>query len=473
MPRVAAVLMAIICVALALGFSRPHSTPGPALRDFESYYAGGAVWNRGASPYTTQIWQIERSIPGVDPKRYELLPYVGIPQAVPLFALLARLPYPAAGVVWTTLLLCAAGVLLWATVALLGLRVGIMELAGLVLISIGFGPLTSDIALGQIAVVSAMATALTTLAFACVRPLLGGVTTLLAALQPNIALVLASQLSRRRAIGATAVAGVAFLISFVPVQRGDTLTLLRYLELLHEHGGAEAFSTIQYAPSAILHALGAPDAAAIAGGIALSLTAAVLWLAGMRTIRHDRAAALAFSCALLPLALPFFHEHDFVIVLIAALVCVRRVPERLWPLALTGSLLVAVDWLGLAERPDGAVQSALLLIAAAIGYAVFARRPLATLTWAAAPLLLLVACAVAAQSQPAPVWPDAMRPLPAFPAGVSAAMVWKTEIANSGLLIPNPFWGALRALSLLGCVVLSYVSWKSLADSKRSSTDPA
>ncbi len=471
--RAAAVILATVCVVLALGLARPHATPGPALRDFESYYSAGALWNRNTSPYTTKIWEVERTIPGVNANRYELLPYVGVPQALPLFALLALLPYPTAAAAWTTMLLGSTGVLLWSIMALLRVRPDALGLAGIGLFAIGFAPLTSDIALGQVAVVSAMAVALSALAFARGRSIAGGAAALLSALQPTIALALTSQLTRRRAIVAMALAIGLFLISFVPVQRGSALTLLHYLASLREHGAAEALSAIQYTPAAIAYALGMPPLAARATGIALTLVAAVLWLAGMRSLRSDSAAALGFSCALLPFALPFFHEHDFIIVMIAALICAPRASARLWPLALTGTLLVCVDWLGLAQRPDGAVQSALLMIAAAIGYTLMARRATATLVWAAAPLLLLVGCAVAAQSQPAPVWPDAMRPLPVFPTDATSATIWRAEILNSGLLILSPFWGALRALSLLGCAVLSYVSWKSLVDSKKSSTDPA
>lgn len=472
-PRVAALLLATICAAVALTFARPHPTPGPTLRDFESYYAAGALWARGGSPYTTQIWQIERTIPGVDAGRYELLPYVGIPQALPFFGALAHLAYPAAAALWTTLLLCAAAALLWATVAVLRLRLGILGLWGIVLFAIGFGPLTSDVALGQAALLSAAAVALAALAFARGRATLGGLAAFVSALQPNTALALLSQLTRWRAIHATAAALVAFFLSFVMLQRGDSLTLPQYVALLREHGRAEAFSAIQYTPAAIAHALDLPNAAAtFAGGIVLA-AAVALWLGGMRALRGDAVLALAFTCGLLPFALPFFHEHDFVIVLIAALVCARRVPERLWPPALIGTLLVSVDWLGLAQRPDGVLQSLLLAAAAAVGYTCFARRPLATIAWAAAPLILLVACGFAAQVQPAPVWPDAMRPLPPFATGATAARVWGTELAYSGLLLPNGFWAALRALSLLGSGVLAYVSWRSLADSKRSSTGRA
>ena len=454
-------------------FARPHPTPGPALRDFESYYAAGALWARGGSPYTTQIWQIERTIPGVRASRYELLPYVGVPQALPLFGALARVSYPVAAALWTTLLLCAAAALLWATIALLDLRTGILGVAGLVLFGLGFGPLTSDVALGQAALVSAAAVALATLAFERGHATLGALAAFVSALQPNAAIALLSQLTRWRAIHATAAALAAFFVSFVLVQRGDFLTLPRYVALLRDHGHAEAFTAIQYTPVAIAHALGLPNVAAtVAGGI-VSIAAVALWLAGLRTLRADAVLALGFTCGLLPFALPFFHEHDFVIVLIPALVCARRVPTVLWPPALVGGLLVSIDWLGLAQRPDGLLQSLLLATAAAVGLTVFARRPLATLAWAAAPLILLIACGFAAQGQSAPVWPDAMRPLPSFAADASAARVWGTELAYTGLLLPNAFWAALRALTLLGSGVLAYLSWRSLADSKKSSTGRA
>ena len=41
-------------VALVLGFTvfRPAPTPGPYARDFEAYYAAGAVWDAGGDPWS-------------------------------------------------------------------------------------------------------------------------------------------------------------------------------------------------------------------------------------------------------------------------------------------------------------------------------------------------------------------------------------------------------------------------------------
>lgn len=468
--RILALALGALCAALALTFARPHATPGPALRDFESYYAAGTQWVKGGSPYTTAIWDAERTIPGVNPHRYELLPYVGIPQALPVFGALSRVSYPAAAAVWLTVLICAAAALVWAVIALLDLRLGVLGIAGVALFALGFGPLTSDLALGQVALLSAAAVALAALGLLRGRTLAGGLAVFAAAIQPNAALALVSQATARRPLLAMAAAFATFLFSFGLAQRGQALSLPAYLALLREHGAAEAFATIQFTTTAIVSSLGVSHGAASLAGWLGPAVSVALWLAGMRALRSDAVLALGFTCAMLPFALPFFHEHDFVIVLIAALVCARRVPSRLWPAALIGALLVSIDWLGLAQRPDGVLQSALLASAAAIGYTCFARRSLATLAWAATPLLLVVACGIAAQNQPAPVWPDAMRPLPPFAPGATAAHVWGTELLYSGLLLPNPFWAALRSLSLLGCAVLAYLSWKSLADSKRSST---
>jgi len=54
-----------------------------------------------------------------------------------------------------------------------------------------------------------------------------------------------------------------------------------------------------------------------------------------------------------PFAAPFFHEHDLVVVFVPAIVLVLRASPAALPIAMTGALFAATDWLGLAQRPDG------------------------------------------------------------------------------------------------------------------------
>ena len=56
------------------------------MRDFESYWAAGSAWSAGDDPYSRQIWRAERLVPGVNANREELLPFVGPPFGLPLWA---------------------------------------------------------------------------------------------------------------------------------------------------------------------------------------------------------------------------------------------------------------------------------------------------------------------------------------------------------------------------------------------------
>ncbi len=175
--------------------------------------------------------------------------------------------------------------------------------------------------------------------------------------------------------------------------------------------------------------------------------------------------------------MPFFHEHDLLVTFVPAAYYASRCSIKLWPLAATGALLCATDWLGLAQRPDGAIQTLLLIGAAAV--ALYLMRSDLPPRLLAVPACMLVAIAVTAafaQFHPAPVWPDAMGPLRISPAGAGAASVWQAEQNATGLLIPNAFWAMLRVFSLTGSIVLvcaSMLSSKSAAGSRSPLPAPA
>ncbi|MHB8356922.1 MAG: glycosyltransferase family 87 protein, partial [Vulcanimicrobiaceae bacterium] len=178
--RAARFALAAIAVACALLFARPHSTPGPAMRDFEAYYAAGRTWSHGGNPYGSAIWNAERRIPGVDPHRYEVLPFVGPPATLPLWGLLARLPFASAVAVWGAVLGASLAVVILVTLRLLEMRVTPLAFGTLLLAALAFGPVTSGIALGQV-VLPAFASALLALAWLERNALAAGVATVVAA----------------------------------------------------------------------------------------------------------------------------------------------------------------------------------------------------------------------------------------------------------------------------------------------------
>jgi hypothetical protein len=439
---------------------RPPPTSGPYARDFEAYYAAGAVWNAGGDPYSRALWPAERAIGGVDGSRDELLPYVGPAAALPLFGALARLPHPLAVRLWSGLLAAALGALLLAGLALARRRDPWALLVGL-LLAIVSGPAISALALGQIALLSTAGIACALVA--CERAarsgaaLAGGAFAMLVAgLQPNLALALIARVRDRAALLAASTAGLAFALLTLAAGGGPA-GFAAYLHRLGEHGRAERFAGIQHTPAALAWALGAPAGTASAVGLAVALAAlAALVALTVRARLGPRDGAL-LALAALPLIVPFFHEHDFAIELIPLLVLALRAEcaARAW--AGAAAVLLLVDWLGFAQRPAGGAQLTALGLAVAAAFAALgpgrrARR--ADL----APLLVLAGLAAVAlplgRAHPAPTWPDALPPGYRAPANADASAVWADEQRAAGLDARSPAWALLRAFPLAGCVAL-------------------
>ncbi len=448
--------LAFALAAAAILSFRPVATPGPFLRDFEAYWSAGSAWNAGGNPYGRAIWNAERTVPGVDASRDEILPFVAPPPTIALWSLLARLPYPVAAGLWSALLAVAALALVIVVVRASAAPSAYAFLCAGVL-AVGFGPLTSDLALGQVALLAFLAATLASLPL----PLLGRIAaSFVAFAQPNVAFGLVALLGRNRAtiaIGAGALAAFAFGALFFGVRWP-----IDYAMQLAAHAHAERFGAIQFTPAAIAYGAGFSLAAAAAIAVACAAAAALAAIALWRRI-GDPFARFAAIAALAPFVTTFFHEHDLVVAYAAAGWCAFRTRGPVRSLALAATLLAAIDWLGLAQRPTGIAQSALLAAAAACAFvalgdasSAFRRRELFGAL--AATTVVAFVFAIAAwlgAAHPAPVWPDALGAFHA-PSTAPIAGVWAAEQQRTGLLAVDPVWAFLRALSLLGCALLSY-----------------
>jgi hypothetical protein len=445
MMRAALLAAAAAAVIAALFFARPHATPGPPMRDFEAYYAAGQTWNGGGDPYSLAIWRSERTLQGVDAKTYAPLPFISPPALLPLWSAVSRLPFDRANALWRAAIVASA--LALAVVLIRVLLLPWPAILPVAIAGLGFGPLTSAVALGQIA--------LPACAFAALA-LLWKPAGVFAWVQPNLALATISQCGRRSGAAIFAAGAAAFAAACVAV--AGVSGILHYAALLHEHGSAERFSAIQLTPASVAYGFGAQEASAIAIGVAVALAAAAIWLVAVRRIADDVARFCA-TCALLPLAMPFFHEHDLAIVFLPAVYFTLRCSRALWPLASAGALFCATDWLGLAQRPDGTLQTLLLVGAAGCALAALRSDLDARMLLAPLAVLLAIGCAAAfAHAAPAPVWPDAMHPVALH--GGNIAPVWHAEQVATGLFARNPVWAALRVLSLLGCALLTYCGFR-------------
>jgi len=436
-------------------FIRPPNTPGPFGRDFEAYYAGGATWNAGGDPWSRDVWNVEKAIPGIDASRDELLPFVGPAAALPVWSLFARMPFEIARNVWLVGLALALAVLVIAALAIAGTPITWLEAALALLFGGVTGPVISDVALGQAALVSAAAVALALIALDRRSPL-AIVAACVAAIQPNLALSLAVRFTARRDAIVLVLAAAAFLaIAFAA--GGGPAGFIAYLHRLAAHGAGERFILIQYSVPAILATFGvAPGAAIVAGDITEGIAVITAAIAAYR-FRAQPALSASIVVALLPWIVPFFHEHDFAIALLPAIVVSAAHDARARVLGGVACAFVFVDWLGIAQRPYAALQIAWLAFAVTLAYLALSNRrgvhtsPVAPLVTCA----LLVACVVPfALAHPAPTWPDQLGAFHASPT-LDASGVWAAEQRANGLEARIPAWGLLRLIPLIGSALLA------------------
>jgi hypothetical protein len=457
--------IAIVAAIAALTIARPHRAPGPSLRDFEAYYSAGATWMRGGDPYGTATWQTERTLPGVVANCYEFLPFVGPPATLPFWSAFARLPYPAAAIVWRAILWLSIILMVCIALGLGRFARSPFNILALALAATGFGAITNAFALGQIALPVASAVAI---AFAATR--FGGKVLAAAAAfaQPNLALSLAGEFRRKN----TAFALVAAVALFALLCAGVSVNgVFAYALVLLAHGSAEQFSAIQLTPAAIAYGFGAPSGTAIVIGGVVAVAALLFWLRAMVKF-DDRLTLFVISSALVPFEAAFFHQHDLVILFVPAVVLIMRAPASALPLVMTGALLCATNWVELAQTPEATIQTLLLTIT--LSSALLALRGGFDFRALAAPFgvaLAIVAAGFFARTHVMPVWPDAMTPLSPQVAGLSAAAVWHAEQLATGLFARDAFWSLLRCASLAGCALLAYAAWLSSkypADSRTS-----
>jgi hypothetical protein len=462
--------LAYVAIAIALLAARPLPTPGPSLRDFEAYWSAGSAWNAHADPYSKAIWQAERSVPGVDARRDELLPFINPPPSLLLWSLFARLPYRAAATLWLVILAGALLALITTVLRASGAPRSAFVLCAALALAIAFGPITSDLALGQLALPAFLGATLLVVFADRSIPMAAAAATLAFA-APNVVLGLASQLDRKRAtVSIAAAAAVTYALGVVTAGWSWPVA---YVAAAAVHGGAERFVTIQLAPAAIAYGFGAtPRNAQLIAAVAAMLAVAAALLIALR-VREVFARFAAWS-ALVPFVAIFLHEHDLLIAYPAALWCALRTCTTARTLALGGALLVSIDWLGLAQRPTGIAQSALLAIAAVTAFIALGDAVEARIAWRVAlPVAVLFAgAALLAAHHPAPVWPDSLRGFHAT-SNASIAEVWLAEQRAGGLLAVAPVWGFLRALPLLGCALLAYAIYRHCPYRRTASTHPA
>jgi len=456
-------------VLVALAFVlRPPPTPGPSGRDFEAYYSAGRTWDDGSDPYSRLVWRTERTIDGVVATRDELLPFVGPPPSLSFFGALAHVPEPLARNLWGGVLAAAvAGLVLASFVLARAARDPVTLIAAIALATL-CGPGLSDLALGQIALVSAAGIALALLALDRRATIPAAAAMLLGATQPNLVIALIARIRTRRDLGIAIGAGIGFFaIGFACLGSGAWSD---YLARLARHGSAEATILIQHTPAAIAYGFGAAPSLARALGLAVAAVAAVTAIIAIVRGRLGPLDATLVALGTLPLAVPFFHEHDFVVLIVPAIVLAMRARGRWLALAACASVFGLVDWLGFAQRLPQEPQNALLALAGTLLFAIVAGMRRAAFAGTLALAVLLAIFIPLARVHPAPTWPDTLARDFHVAADLDASEVWGAEQSAAGLERRDPVWAALRALPLAGSALFAYVAF---ATARRREDEPA
>jgi hypothetical protein len=463
--RAAGVLgLALVLFFAALFFIwRPYSVPGPMMRDFEAYYAAGATWAAGGDPYSTQIWDVERTIPGVGP-RIEVLPFLGPPASLPFWALLARLPFDVAAKVWGALLGIGVLVIFLGSFALAGRRLAWRDAPIVIALAAAFSPLANGFSLGQAAVV---ATAAMIAALLALRARSWPWSALLCAggivLKPTVTFALLGLVRSRR--GLLSLAGAFALCAGANLAFGGGVSgIARYLQALHGHTLAERWSMIQVTPGAIAFGFGLPSAEAALFASALgALAVGALAYAVYRT-RAREVEATALACAALPFVSPFLHVHDLIIVFLPAMLCLHRARGRAWVAGAIGMMLIATDWIAMTQGRIGGLYD--FLVALIVGVEIVALSPEIRLPVRCIPLaaaLLILPLWALAPAKATALWPDGL------PAGFTVDLhepvsaVWEAEQVAAGLERVNPFSASVRLLALAGCGLIWGSLWATLA----------
>jgi hypothetical protein len=428
--RAIASALAIALMLAAFFALRPPAAPGAGARDFQAYLAAGAAYDAHTDPYGAQIARYEPELAGLPGA---MLPFVGTPASLPWWGGFARMDASTAIALWDALLILSLGALAYAGWRLCGGATR-SSFVAVLCVTAAFAPVDASIALGQTALPAvACMTLAVALDGAALAALVALGTAAAFALQPNLAVALAFGMrgTRKRV---AALAGLA-LFAAASLAVAGAGGLLRYQHLLAQHAAAERGSAVQF---------GAP----LAFGIVALLAA--IWIAWRS--RDARLGFGALACGL-PFVVGFFHPQDFVVVLPAALLAIRRAPKAWAGVAAVATLACGAAWLDAAQHHAALAQDAVLATALLCG--IYALRPLHLIAMLFAAALMVTAFAVAVHGH-VPVWPDAMHPFH-VPPGTTAPAQWHLELLRSGLLTRNATSAALRAISLAGCAALVLV----------------
>jgi hypothetical protein len=445
----------VVLLAVAFAVWRPLAVAGPPMGDFSAYYSGGAVWERGEDPYSSSVWNVERYLPGIEPERKELLPYVGPPLGLPLWAGLSFAPYRSAVVIWGLALFLCILILVAVPARLSQRRLRGVDVLALLLYCAASGPFIDSVTLGQAALPAAASVDVAILYAARGKWIGAGSAAVIATIfKPNLALVLLATVRSAGICIAYAVAAIVAIVGNIEIMRGVP-GVLHYLALLPQQTASERFYAYQFTPASIAYGLGLEPHVAIAIGGIIAIVAIAAVIAAINISKASLVDGAAIACTGYPFIVPYLHSTDFVIVLLPAFLVIFRARGIPWLVGACGLVLVSLEIFAMAQGRAGAIFGVAMSIVVPLEIA--ALSPALSWKLRLAPLVVapfVLALALAAPQTHLPMWPAALpRHFEAAP-GAPANATWRRELIASGLENERPWASLLRIVTLSGTLLV-------------------
>jgi hypothetical protein len=244
--------------------------------------------------------------------------------------------------------------------------------------------------------------------------------------------------------------------------------LRSYLGVMAEHARSEQTFAFQYAPLALAYGFGAmPFAAGVAATltatIAIAATASWAWLT-----RASLVSRTAVAAAALPFVLPYVHEPDMAIAVLPALYAVLRARGVVWAFGAAGTVMLLAYPLALTQGPAGVAFAVVMAAVCALQVARLGPRDdlrLRLVPLGVVPLIALLG--LFAPPEHATIWPATVPAITALTPDMTAATIWRTELASLHLDGPQPWIALLRCLTLTGCALVGIATAVTARDEAR------
>jgi hypothetical protein len=458
----------VFIAALAYLAWLPSSTMGLPISDFSAYWAAGRTWLHGGDPYGVGIWNIEQTLPGFNPSRVELLPFVGPPLSLPLWAAFSAIPYAGAAFAWSVVLVGCVAVMIVLCARLAERRLGRSDAASLLLLAVSSGPIVTGISAGQAALPAVAAVVVAVFCAARRRWISMAVATFVAGLlKPNDALVLIAtfgELMALYSVGGSAIVSGFANVSITHGFRG----IMAYAGVIMNQNAAERTFLFQFAPASIAYGFGLARQAAVDFGAVLTALAIVTIVAAIRWTRANLVDAAAIACTVFPFIPPYEHEPDTVIALLPALLVVFGARGWTWALGATGTVLLFMNPFALTQGWPGTTFAVTMAAVAALQLAALAPlecRPVRYIPLAVVPLVLFLG--FLAPPNRLSIWPAPPAARVIVKPGASPSAIWNAELVALQLDTQRPWVSLLRLLTLGGCACIGAAMVRTAASRKK------